>query len=435
MELDKKQLMLKEVFEDIIAGRKGTAEVAVDFGYTQRAVQNKLSRYRQFGDASLVHGNKGKKHPKPGYEEKAEKLREIFGKVDEHDKPVFKKVTFTQFTDIVNEDYGIECGVTWVSKILKALGHVSSWCRMRRKGLDSHPYRERRECRGELVQIDGTPYDWFDDGHLECIQAAVDDASGEVVGVYMTENECLLGYLEVFRQMFINCGIPEAVYPDRTRLIFKEVEETDESGRTVHVERPDTQLGKILVHFGVDVFPAHSPQAKGRVERFWRTLQSRLFIQFKLHNIHTIEEANKFLRDVYVPKFNKRFSKPPKSEESRYVPASFEQVCSLLKASFAGKTDNSGVVSLKGYRFYVPGFIRKKVLLCLSEKDGIWAERPSDRTYKRFPVVLCETDSSGPLPEVYKVLVDKVFLQNAKPSFREVYYEPGTVLDDIGKVS
>jgi hypothetical protein len=171
------------------------------------------------------------------------------------------------------------------------------------------------------------------------------------------------------------------------------------------------------------------------VERFWRTIQGRLSVQFRLHNIRTIEDANKFLNEVYIPKYNKRFACPPKSEESAFVPALREQVCSLLKASFAGCTDNSGVVSLKGYRFYVPGFIRKKVNLCLSEKEGIWAEDPGDRNFVRHQVVLCETDTSGPLPVVYKNLVEKVFLQNAKPRFREVYYEPGTVLDDLGRVS
>lgn len=71
--------------------------------------------------------------------------------------------------------------------------------------------------------------------------------------------------------------------------------------------------------------------------------------------------------------------------------------------------DNTGVVSLKGYHFYVPG----------------------DLKCRRYPVQLCETDMTGPLPEVYKVLIEKVFLQNAKPSFREMYYEPGTVLDNV----
>lgn len=127
----------------------------------------------------------------------------------------------------------------------------------------------------------------------------------------MTENECLLGYLEVLRQMFINLGVPVALYPDRTRLIFKEVEEMDERGRVVHVKRPETQLGKIITLFGIDVFPAHSPQAKGRGERFNRTLQGRLSVQFRMHSIHTVEEANRFLQDVYIPKFNKRFAHLP----------------------------------------------------------------------------------------------------------------------------
>ncbi len=267
----------------------------------------------------------------------------------------FEAVTYAGFAEIANEEFGIKCGVAWVAGILKKLGHVSPWCCMRKRKDQVHPYRPRKEHRGELVQIDGTPYDWFGDGHLRCIQAAVDDATGEVVGAYMTENECLLGYLEVFRQMFVNCGIPVALYPDRTRLIFKEVEETNEQGRTVHAERPETQLGKIITLFGIDVFPAHSPQAKGRVERFNRTLQSRLSVQFRMHSIHTVEEANRFLQDVYIPKFNRRFAHPPKSDESMYVPASAGQICSLLKASFTGCTDNVGVVTfpvLSGRRLF-----------------------------------------------------------------------------------
>ncbi len=302
---------------------------------------------------------------------------------------------------------------------------------MKKRGEQVHSYRPRKEHRGELIQIDGTPFDWFGDGHLRCIQVAVDDATDEIVGAYMTENECLLGYLEVLRQMFINLGAPVALYPDRSRLIFKEVEEMDERGRVVHVERPETQLGKIITLFGIVVFPAHSPQAKGRGERFNRTLQGRLSVQFRMHGIHTVEEANMFLQDVYIPKFNERFAHLPESDESMYVPASAGQICSLLKASFSGCTDDAGVVSLKGYRFYVPGFIRKKVVLCLSERDGIWAEVPGDLKCRKYPVQPCETDTTGPLPEVYKVLIEKVFLQNAKPRFREVYYEPGTILDSV----
>ncbi|MBP5284406.1 MAG: ISNCY family transposase [Treponema sp.] len=431
MELNDKQLVMKQALDDCLAGKKTTREVAVELGYTQRAIQIRKKQYIQNGDASLVHGNKGKKCPKPGYSEKAVRLAEIFNQVNNFGIREFETVTYTNFAEIANEEFNIRCSVSWVARILKKLGHVSTWCCMRKKGEHVHPYRPRKEHLGELVQIDGTPFDWFGDGHQRCIQAAVDDATGEVVGAYMTENECLLGYLEVFRQMFVNYGVPVALYPDRTRLIFKEVEETDEHGRSVHVERPETQLGKIITSFGIDVFPAHSPQAKGRVERFWRTLQSRLPVQFRMHNIRTVEEANKFLQDVYIPKFNKRFAHLPKSEESMYVAASREQICSLLKASFTGCTDNAGVVSLKGYRFYVPGFIRKKVVLCLSERDGIWAETPGDWKCTKYPVQLCETDTTGPLPEVYKTLIEKVFLQNAKPRFREVYYEPGTVLDNV----
>ena len=435
IELDVSQLEMKQALDACIAGEKTVSEVAMKFGYTKRGIELRLNRYRRFGDQSLIHGNTGKKHPRPGYTEKAERLVAIFSQVNDRGLKVFENVNYTEFTEIVNEDYKVKCGVTWVSKLLKGLGHLSPWHHRGKNDVDHHNWRPRMESTGQLVQIDGTPYDWFGDGHMRCLHAGIDDASGNLVGAYMAEHECLLGYLEVFRLMFINHGVPEALYSDRTRLLFKEVKEVSKAGNIVKVERPDTQLGKIVQEFGIDVIAASSPQAKGRVERLWRTVQDRLSVQFRLHNIHTVEDANKFLVDVFIPKFNKKFGHVPKSDKSAFVPASVKQIGSLLRASFLGCTDNSGVVSLKGYRFYVPGFTRRKVLLCLSEKEGIWAEVPGDRNFVRYPVRLCETDTTGPLPEVYKLLVEKVFLQNAKPKFREVYYEPGTVLDDIGKVS
>ena len=178
MELNDRQLMIKQALEDCLEGKKTTKEVAFELGYTQRAIQIKKKLYVQNGDDSLVHGNRGKKHPKSGYSEKAARLTEIFSQANNLGIQKFETVTYTNFAEIANEEFGIKCSVTWVAGILKKLGHVSSWCCMRKRGDQVHPYRPRKEHRGELVQIDGTPYDWFGDGHLRCIQAAVDDATG-----------------------------------------------------------------------------------------------------------------------------------------------------------------------------------------------------------------------------------------------------------------
>ncbi len=125
MELNDRQLMMKQALTACLEGKKSTKEVAFELGYTQSAIQIKKMLYVQNGDDSLVHGNRGKKHPKPGYSEKAARLAEIFNQMNGQGIRKFETVTYTGFTEIANEDFGIKCGVTWVAGILKKLGHVN----------------------------------------------------------------------------------------------------------------------------------------------------------------------------------------------------------------------------------------------------------------------------------------------------------------------
>ena len=120
----------------------------------------------------------------------------------------------------------------------------------------------------------------------------------KLLGLYMCKNECLLGYLEVLRQTLENYGIPISLYPDKYSVFFppKKVDdhitvEEQLNGR----EKGVTQFGRIVEELGIDMFPASSPQAKGRIERLWETLQSRLVTEFRINKITNVDEANKFL--------------------------------------------------------------------------------------------------------------------------------------------
>lgn len=278
--------------------------------------------------------------------------------------------------------------------------------------------RERKEMTGELVQADGTPYDWFKDGHMYCIQGFVDDATGYPVGLYMTKNECTLGYVEAFRTMAENEGIPEQLYPDKASVFFVN-QKTDDG------EKHLTQFGLMMENLGVDMFPAHSPQAKGRIERFWQTIQHRLPNLFRLRGIKTIEQANEFLQKDFLKIYRRWFPVNPKSKQTKFVKADMKEVNAILKATFPGHVDKSGVFSLKGYRFFCSELTDRKILIHLNEKEGLWITEPNSD--KRFSARLVETDTTGEMPEVMKDLIERVFLKNAKPKFREVYFD----IDDV----
>ena len=126
----------------------------------------------------------------------------------------------------------------------------------------------RKDYEGELVQADGTPFEWFGDGNRYSLHGFIDDATGKITGLYMCKNECLLGYLEVLRQTLENYGIPISLYPDKYSVFFPPKKVNDHitleeqlNGR----EKGITQFGRIVEELGIEMFPASSPQAKGRI--------------------------------------------------------------------------------------------------------------------------------------------------------------------------
>lgn len=417
-ELTDAQKAMRESLLKVIAKEMTSLEAALQSGLTQRAIQIKVRRYEKEGDKSLIHGNTGKKKTTPEREELKKYVADIFLSTRIDGVNPFEDITYTYFTEILAEEYKIKASVGWVKKVLKELGYkspIKHSCRNQKIFL----MRERKEHTGELVQADGTPYDWFKDGHLYCIQGFVDDATGYPTGLYMTKNECTLGYLEAFRIMAETDGIPEQMYPDKSSVFFVNNKKKDDG--EVHL----TQFGLMMENLGVDMFPAHSPQAKGRIERFWQTIQHRLPNLFRLRGIKTIEQANEFLRADFLKIYRRWFPVRPKSEETRFVRADMNEVNSILKATFPGKTDKAGVFSLKGYRFFCPELTDRKILIHLNEKEGLWITA-TDSTEKHT-VTLVETDTTGEMPEVMKDLIERIFLKNAKPKFREVYFD----IDDV----
>ncbi|MCX6353587.1 MAG: ISNCY family transposase [Candidatus Aureabacteria bacterium] len=174
-----------------------------------------------------------------------------------------------------------------------------------RKARPHRQWRERKQYFGERVQIDGSDEDWFEGRGPRCIAMGyIDDATNNVCARFY-EYEGTIPAMDSFKHYGQKYGLPSRVYIDRHSTYKTQRKRTIEE--QLANKRPLTQFGRALEELGVEVIYAHSPQAKGRVERLFRTFQDRLIKEMRLKGIKTIEEANRFL-EYYLPIYNKRFS-------------------------------------------------------------------------------------------------------------------------------
>ncbi|MDR3312562.1 MAG: hypothetical protein LBS64_05470, partial [Spirochaetaceae bacterium] len=202
---------IKGACDGFFTAREAASRLKVSIG----RVDQLKRKYRQIGDAAFVHGNKGRQPINRIPEQ--ERAIIIEAKVSN----IYAKANFAHFLEILEEDYKIKRSYCAVRKLLIAAGHKSPKTRRTKKQKESvHPPRPRRDCFGEMLQGDASPFDWFDNGKDESLHGYIDDATGVVTGLYMEKNECLLGYLEVTRQTIEKHGIPSELYPDKASVFF-----------------------------------------------------------------------------------------------------------------------------------------------------------------------------------------------------------------------
>jgi len=230
-----------------------------------------------------------------------------------------------------------------------------------------------------MLQADASSFDWLGTGQNFALHGFIDDATGILTGLYLCQNECLLGYLEAMQQTLTDYGIPQSTYSDRSSIFFVNPKQEDSLSIQEQLEGREgslTQFGHIMRRLGVDMIKAYSPQAKGRVERLWGTLQSRLVVEFRLHHIKTLKEANAFLL-TFIRRFNEQFAVAPAAAYSAFVPLPHtENLENLLSVVFQRKLCSGSTISIKNIRFRIeqnkfPSGTPVTVLL--SEKQGLRA--------------------------------------------------------------
>jgi transposase len=355
-----------EIIDLCCKGKIRASDAARRLKLSVRQVENLKKKHRE--GVSMLHGNCARASAKALGVQIKQSVLEKYEEVSS-----LGAVNFTHFHEILCGE-GVEISYTAMRNVLVGAGYNSP--KKRRKRKEQHPTRERRQKLGELPQTDASSFDWFQTGERFALHGFIDDARGIVTGLYLSRNECMDGYLEAFRQTLTDYGTPEALYADGLSIFFskKKGEELTLEEELSGTQGARTQFGQICDVLGVELIHARSSQAKGRVERLWETLQSRLPVEFARRGIKSVDAANAFLQDEYRALFNGRFGVNP-GAKSCFVPLPRNtSLDRLLSYKITRKVDRGGCFSLHKIRFAVKGLSNCMVTLLVSSRLGVVAE-------------------------------------------------------------
>jgi hypothetical protein len=266
-------------------------------GLTTRHIRRLIARVKQAGDHGLAHRGRGK----PSNRRIPDKVKTTVLTLYEQRYADFGP---TLATEKLAERHGITLSDETMRRWLRARG-VEHFTRRKRP---HRAWRARRAHVGELLQLDGSHHDWFEGRGPRCVlMAYIDDANSRVF-VRFYEYEGTIPAMDSFQRYVQHYGIPLAIYADKHTTYQSPAPPTvDEQLAGV---TPTSQFGRALSELGVKLIPAHSPQAKGRVERLFKTVQDRLVKELRLAGIATIEAANRFV-EAWLPSYNRRFTVQP----------------------------------------------------------------------------------------------------------------------------
>ena len=286
-----------------VEGRLGQREASERLGIGVRQFKRLVQSWRQSGDAGLVSRQRGRPSNRCLDEvRRAEIAALLTGR--------YSGFGATLATEKLLELDGIAVSTETVRQMQISIGE---WKPKARRARRVFQLRERRPRFGELIQIDGSPHDWFEGRSPPCtLIVFIDDATGRLTSLRFVPAETTRAYLETLRAHVLAHGVPLAFYSDRHGIFRVNAKDaTNGDGKT--------EFGRVSERLGIEPIHALTPQAKGRVERANQTLQDRLVKEMRLRNICSMEVANRFL-PIFIETHNKRFAVAPRDPASAHRP-------------------------------------------------------------------------------------------------------------------
>ena len=346
-----------EVIKKLIDTNGNKDRAAMTLGISRRQVDRLIAAYKEKGKAAFVHGNRGRKPAITTPDEVRKSVVDLY-------RNKYYEANFTHFTELLERNEGITLSVSAVTNFLEAEHILSprvtkSKKKRVRKELerqkeaaktkkeadkiqaniiaveDAHSRRPRCAYFGELEQMDASPYEWFGT-EKTTLHIAVDDATGTITGAYFDKQETLKGYYNIYAQILRKYGIPYKFFTDRRTVFTYKKKNAPDIG-----EDTCTQFAYACKQLGTQIEYSSVPQAKGRVERMFETLQSRLPVELRLAGITDIDAANEFL-DSYIDEFNAKFALPSDNIKSVFETQPSEETINLTLAVLTQRTVDSG---------------------------------------------------------------------------------------------
>lgn len=310
--LSDKQQRRAEILGRAAAGILSAEQTAQLLGVTDRQVRRLLSRFKAEGIKSVVHANTGRSPINKTPAVVRQKLLELAG-----EQGLYHDFNTCHLQELLIEREGLQLGRSTLDRLLKEGG-----VRKRRRDRPRRIYqrRERMASEGEMLLTDASPHDWLEGRDALfprlCLLGSIDDATGAIKHLRFWPTECLAGYLTMAREVSFQFGLPMSFYHDRHTILCSPKEPTLEdelSGR-----KPQSQFEAVLESLGVGAIKALSPQAKGRIERLWQTLQDRLRKEMRLAGVSSLAGANAFL-EAFIARYNARFAVLARNPEPAWV--------------------------------------------------------------------------------------------------------------------
>ena len=379
-----------DVIKELVDHNGNKNRAAMKLGISKRQINRLIIKYKEKGKSGFIHGNRSKKPVNTLDKSISEDIILLY-------KTKYYDFNFNHFKDFLKKDENINVSYDFIYKTLSKKGILSPKARkktikeFKKKQLlkekkinlamsdeqinhiinheialeDSHPRGEKPKYFGELIEQDGSIHMWFG-GIKTCLHIAIDKATSTIVGAWFDNQETLNGYYNVFYQILINYGIPHKFLTDN-RTVFNYMSLNPDK-RTSDKDVL-TQYGYACKQLGVELETTSVSQAKGLIERTNGTFQGRLVQELRLNNITTIEEANNYLINVFVPYFNNRFALNYKKFESVFETSpSEEKINYTLAILTPRKIDNGNSIKYKN-KYYQP-YLNNK-LKCFMPKTEV----------------------------------------------------------------
>ena len=387
-----------EVIKELVDHNGNKNRASKKLGISRRQIDRLIIIYKEKGKAGFVHGNRTRKPVNALDKSISEDIILLY-------KTKYYDFNFSHFKEFLKKDENIVVSYDFIYKNLTKAGILSPKARKKTKRQfkkkqlleekriniamsdeqidyivnheialeDSHPRGEKPKYFGEIIEQDGSIHKWFG-GFKTCLHLAIDKATSTIVGAYFDKQETLNGYYNVFYQILTNYGIPYKFLTDN-RTIFNYMSLNPDK-RTSDKDVL-TQYGYACRQLGIELETTSVSQAKGLIERTNGTFQGRLVSELRLNNITTIDEANKYLIDVFVPYFNQRFALDYKKFESVFESSpSLEKINYTLAILTPRKIDNGNAIKFKNkyYQPYIDDelkcFLPKTECLVIETFDG-----------------------------------------------------------------